>query len=177
MRLRRGFTLLEVLVVLTLTAVLTTAVALSLSSAARRAQAEDVAGRLAHFDRVTRARARRFGQPLALVFDLNRGTVRATADAGEPDTAGDGPSLQLAAGYRVERVLLPGGAAVSGEVTVPVSARGQSPSYAVLLSAQGGRRWFVVAGLTGQMTEASNAQEAEQLFAALGGGGRGDDAR
>ena len=70
---------------------------------------------------------------------------------------------------------------LSGEVRVPVSPRGQTPSYAVLLVERKQKpHWLVFAGLTGQMTEARDATEAEQLFAALGGGAGGaprDDAR
>jgi prepilin-type N-terminal cleavage/methylation domain-containing protein len=176
----QAFTLIEVMVVLVLAAVLTTAVAVALTGPARAAQARDAAERIGAFDRLVREHAKTTGAPQAIVCDLNRGAVRrgetVTEEAGDQEP---GSVLQLPGQFRVERLLLPGGPVLSGEVRVPVSARGQTPSYALLLTErrQPKGHWLVFAGLTGQMTEVRDATEAEQLFAALGPGGLRDDAR
>jgi prepilin-type N-terminal cleavage/methylation domain-containing protein len=176
----RAFTLIEVIVVLVLTALLTTAVAVALTSPARAARARDAAERIDSFDRLVREHAKRAGAAQAIVFDLNRGTVRRGETESEDGIREPGSILQLPGQFRVERLLLPGGPVLSGEVRVPVSPRGQTPSYAVLLVERKQKpHWLVFAGLTGQMTEARDATEVEQLFAALGGAGSAqrDDAR
>lgn len=173
----RAFTLIEVMVVLVLAAVLTTAVAVALTSPARAAQAKDAAERVEAFDRLVREHAKTAGAPQAIVFDLNRGTVRRGETATDETGAQEpGPVLQLPGQFRIERLLLPNGPVLSGEVRVPVSARGQTPSYALLLTERRQQKghWLAFAGLTGQMTEVRDAAEAEQLFAALGGGLRDD---
>ena len=154
----------EMLVVLALTAVLTAAVSLSFRGAARAARADDAAGALASFDRTARDAARRFGRPLELRFDLGRGTVRRAGA-----TAADRVALRLPEGFRVAGLALPGGGAVvaTGEVRVPVSARGQTPSYAArIVGPGGGELWLVTAGLTGNTIRVRDASEIEHIFAA-----------
>ena len=158
----RAFTLLEMLAVLALAAVLTSAAALSLRGVARGARLEDVAGQFVGFDRTARDAARRFGRPLELRFDLGRGTVR---------RAGGGQGampLRLPEGFRVAGLVLPGGAAsAGGEVRVPVSARGQTPSYAARLAgANGEELWVVAAGLTGRTMVVRDADDVRDIFAA-----------
>lgn len=171
----RAFTLLEMLAVLALAAVLTSAVAVSLRGVARGARVEDVAGQFAGFDRTARDAARRFGRPLELRFDLGRGTVR---------RAGGGQAampLRLPEGFRVAGLVLPGGAvAAGGEVRVPVSVRGQTPSYAVRLAGGNGEElWVVAAGLTGRTLVVRDADDVQDIFAAevpasASAGGRAD---
>src|SRR4030095_8616876 len=71
----RAFTLIETLAVITLLAVITAAVAVSLKGAARAASLDDVVGRFIACDRDTPELAPLFAQRVALRFDLNRGTV------------------------------------------------------------------------------------------------------
>ena len=171
-----GFTLIEMVLVIALTAILATAVTLSLTGPRRAAQARDVAEGVAHYDRLAREWSRRFGRPTRLTFHLNRGMVsRAVADGeaagAEEDSAVDRPAaLQLAGGYRIDRVVLAGRSASAGEVSVPCSTGGQTPSYAVLLAGPGGQRqWLVVAGLSGNVLTVNDEREVEDIFAALSG--------
>jgi prepilin-type N-terminal cleavage/methylation domain-containing protein len=144
---RRAFTLIEMMVVLVLAAVLTTAVAVALTSPARAAQARDAAERIESFDRLVREHARTAGMAQAIVFDLNRGTVRRAEAEAQDGIREPGSVLQLPGQFRVERLLLPGGPVVSGEVRVPVSPRGQAPSYAILLTERRQKpHWLVSPG-------------------------------
>jgi hypothetical protein len=74
-----------------------------------------------------------------------------------------GAPLDLPAGpdgVRVERVVTPADDAAGGDVDLRVSARGYSPSYAVLLAGPGGRRqWVLFAGLTGEAGVANDDRE------------------
>jgi hypothetical protein len=179
--------------VLALTAALTAGVAVWLTGAARQAAARDVVGRLAAFDRLAREQARRSGRATWLVFDLNEGTVRRDGGASDEGDGGDDldaatSTLHLPAGFRVVKLVIRGGGGggtlVSGEVPVPLSGRGQSPSYAVMVAGGNQQQWLVVAGLTGRSlsgTDGVDEAEVDQLFAALPGderrGGDGGDAR
>ena len=152
------------LVVLALVAVLTTAVSLSLRTTARAARVEDVLGRLAAFDRTAREAAVRVGEPLELRFDLDRGTVHRAG-------GGEAPApLRLPDAFRVAALALPGRTVTGGEVRVPVSVRGHTPSYAALLDGPGGGagdgRWLVTAGLTGRTVVVINAGDINDIFAA-----------
>jgi type II secretory pathway pseudopilin PulG len=156
------------LVVLALMGVLTAAVSLSLRGTARAARAADVAGRLAGFDRSAREAARRLGRPVELRFDLSRGTVHRAA-GGEAPTP-----LRLPDGFRVTGLALPGGTVGAGEVRVPVSARGQTPSYAARVEgpeAAEGDVWLMAAGLTGRTVVLRDAGEVQDIFRS---GGRAD---
>jgi type II secretory pathway pseudopilin PulG len=164
---------------------LATVAVVSLAGTVRAARAQDAAEQVAFYDRATREWARRFGRTVRLSFDLDRGTVSRAA-AG--DDAGDRPAaLHLASGFRIERVVWPGGSATAGQASVAVSSRGQTPSYAVLLRGNGSkagaeRHWLVVAGLTGRTTAVNDDREVEDLFRTLAGeatadGPTSDDAR
>lgn len=167
----RGFTLIEALAVIALMALLTAAAAVSLRGAARTARIEDVADAFAGFDRGTREFARRFDRTPALRFDLNRGTVSRTGADREPTP------LVLAGDVRVTRVIAGGAVRISGEVALPFSSLGQSPSYAVQLAGPAGERWALFAGLTGQPMVLRNEQDALDILAPAASKAGGPDAR
>ena len=153
----RAFTLIETLAVIALLAILTAAAVVSLSGTRRAARAEDAIERLMAFDRTTRDAARRVGRASGLRFELNRARVGRTNAEGEPTP------LALE-GARVTRVIVRGESIGYGEVVVPFSDRGQSPSYAVLLSAQAGERWVAFAGLTGQAFVVSDERDVQEIL-------------
>jgi prepilin-type N-terminal cleavage/methylation domain-containing protein len=153
----RAFTLIETLAVIVLLAVLTAAAAVSLSATRRAAGAEDAVERLIAFDRTTRDAARRLGRSPALRFELNRGRVSRAID--------DGNATPVAfEGSRVTRVIVRGESVGYGEVVVPFSDRGQSPSYAVLLSGPAGQRWVAFAGLTGQAFVVADERDVQDIL-------------
>jgi type II secretion system protein H len=175
-----GFTLLEMLLVLALGAVLATVAAVSLASSRRAASAKNIAGQVAHFDRLARETARRSGRPVRLTFDLDRGDLRRTL--GDRDDRSDpraGTSaLHLVGGARIAKIVRARESSTAGQVSVPCSARGQTPSYAVLLVGPGAeRQWLVVAGLTGRVSTATDEREVQDIFRTLAGEAQGPDAR
>ena len=166
----RAFTLIEAIVVVTVMALLAAAVTVSLAGAARVASAEDVADAYAAFDRTTREAARRLGRTPELRFELNRGTVSRVDGERSPT------KLALRGGFRVTRVLVRGRDARSGEIAIPISARGQTPTYAVLLAGPNGddERWVVFAGLTGQSTVLRHERDVQDILAAATTGAGAD---
>jgi prepilin-type N-terminal cleavage/methylation domain-containing protein len=170
---RQAFTLLEMIATLALLAVLATIVTVSLAGPRRAARAQDAADEVLNYDRLAREWCRRFGRPGGITFDLDRGTVRRVM-AGERDGSPAPAALHVPGGFRIARLVSPGRSQEAGEVTLPCSARGQTPSYAVLLAGpEGGRQWIVVAGLSGKAVTAGDAREVQAIFQSLSGG---DDA-
>jgi prepilin-type N-terminal cleavage/methylation domain-containing protein len=197
---RSAFTLLEMLIVVALASILATVTAVSFAGAYRSARARDVADQVARYDRLAREASRRFGRPGRLTFDLDQGVVSRTPAAGtapegdEPsgDRGGTTPAaLHLPAGFRIARLVSARTTATAGRVSLPCSTRGQTPSYALsIVGPKGDGSWLIVAGLTGKVQSAIDANEAEDIFRALAGetpdgaapdgvspAGAGDDAR
>jgi hypothetical protein len=149
-------------------------VTVSLAGSFRSARARDVAESLAKSDRLARAYCLRFGQPVRLVFDLDRSTLtRAAADPALDST------LHLPAGVHIGRLVTATSDATSGVIAIPCSSAGQTPSYALLLTTGKEQHWMITAGLTGQISTASDENEVHEIFAALRPGATpiGHDAR
>jgi type II secretion system protein H len=153
----RGFTLIEVMAVIVITAIVTTAVVVSLAGASRAGTVDDVIRRLSLADRQLRLGARRSSKPIALRFDAGDGrVVRETSD-GDSKALLDLPGDVELAGVRTRD-------GVVDRITFAVT--GATPTYAVELRPRGGRpRWVVVAGLTGDVTEASDEKGVDAIFA------------
>jgi prepilin-type N-terminal cleavage/methylation domain-containing protein len=174
---RTGFTLVELTATLLLAALLSAAVAASLAGTRRGALLEDVVARWKAYDEASRVQARLSGEPVRLRIDVDAGRVRRLDEAGASPL---GSALDLPAGaegVRVERVVTAaddpaaGRGATAGEVDVPVSVRGYSPAYAVLLAGPGGRRqWLMFAGLTGEPRTLADEREVVETFRLLRGG-------
>jgi hypothetical protein len=78
--------------------------------------------------------------------------------------------LRLPSGVRIARLMMAGKTitlADYGEVNIPCSAMGLTPSYAVLLASGNDRRWIFVTGLTGQISSMNDEQQVEQVLQAL----------
>jgi type II secretion system protein H len=161
-----AFTLIELMVVIALAALMATLVTVSLTGNLRAARAQDVAQSIATSDRLAREYARHFGRPVRLVFDLSQSTLpRAASDAGD---SSHNSILQLPSGVKIARLVTATTDTTAGQISIPCSGAGQTPSYALLLtSGRGDRHWTITAGLTGQTTTASDENEVRDIFTAL----------
>lgn len=163
---RRGFSLIELALVLAIVAVAAGMVALGARGTLGQLGMETCVDGVTAFDRATRRLATEHDRPLRLVVDLAANRLRRTDAEGR---RGLGEPLRMANGYRVAEVRLPGRRMTSGTVAVSVSARGVTPSYAVRLNGPGGRRrWVAVAGLTGQVWEPEDGDAVQTVFEAVG---------
>jgi prepilin-type N-terminal cleavage/methylation domain-containing protein len=157
----RAFTLIETLAVIALLAIITAAVAVSLSGARRSADLDGVAERFVAYDRGTRDIARRFGGQPSLRFELNQGTARRVD---EVDASANRATPLALGGARVAKLIVRGESVGYGEASVPFSDGGRSPSYAVLLTNKSGQRWVAFAGLTGQAFVLGDERQVQDIL-------------
>ncbi len=163
----RGFTLIEMTAVLVLLGVLAALATLSLASSIRQSRMDDAVAEFAMHDHLIRQRAQQFGSPLSI--DLQLGPANVIRLHG--NSPGDSEILHLPGGVRITRMLM-AGESISrvdyGDVSIPCSAQGLTPSYAVQLAGSGNdRRWIFIAGLTGQATNMNDEQQVEQVLQTL----------
>lgn len=151
-----GFSLVELIAVLVIIAVTTSAVAISLSGHTQRIRVVRLLDRIERLDRDARATARRSHVSAVLRFDDRDGRVTVTqpqagrAGATNRFHTGDGYTLELVAG-------------LSGD-KLAISPKGQSRSYALGVSGpNGGAQWLAVLGLTGQCVRCDSEEAARAL--------------
>ena len=166
----RGFTLIELVLVLLVLAILSSAVVVRLHSPARNAQWEDLLSAVGDYDAMTRARARQQDGAMRLIVDLSGGRLyRAAPDETKPS----GAVLAIRDGRRIERIRLGEETVRRGEVAIACSPQGLTPTYAIrLVDDQGRQAWLLTAGLTGQVTVFNDDETFEQTWQTL----FGDDA-
>jgi len=169
---RVAFTLIEMLVVLALSAILAAIVSVSLIGSYRTARADDVAGRIANYDRLAREYSRRFGRRVRVIFDLSRDTItRAPGEESENSRDNIGGVLHLPSMFHLDRVVTVGGTVTNGQASITCSADGQTPSYAIRLTdAKGTHYWMVTAGLTGKTLQVNDEQEVQDIFRTIDAG-------
>ncbi len=162
---RRGFTLIELTMVLLILAVIAAGATLRVQAPLTTARAGEAVDRIRQFDRLTRAAAYRQDRPLSLIVDLSAGKLERTDEAGR---SVDGGPLQLGGRCKIARVLVRGRQRSAGRVTVPCSRRGLTPSYALAVDIDGRRQWLLFAGLTGEMIQVADETQAQEILAAAG---------
>lgn len=161
----RGFTLIEILVVLVITSLLAAAVTFKLWEPLRVATAADVCEQVETFDHWARTRARHSADPVKLVFEVGRGeAMRKEAIDSTPTQR-----LRLARGWIIERLWVEGQESSSGEVEIELSACGYTPTYAIRLEGpEGVVRWLIVAGMGGDVTKVTDDAQAQTILEAIG---------
>ena len=150
--------------VVVLIAVVSSAVALAFGGSLKKARAIEALDQVRSADAAARQAARRIGTRVRVELDLSSGTLSRTEGA-----ASDRPTFesQLPAGARIDEVRTAERNAYSGRATIDYSPLGISPTYAVRIIAPGVDHWLVFAGLTGQITDASNESEVDAIFAPI----------
>ena len=168
-RVRSGFSLIELLVVLTLIAIVSATAAISLREPYRRARLEHAVDQLVAADQQARGRARRFDRPYRLVYDLDRNEVR-ISDGSPGKTS---PTvLRVGRGVQIDRLLQKGDRQTHGAPWVEVRSQGTTPTYAVRVrTAKDQCAWLFYCGVTGQVTRLDEDSHVEALFEQLGEGG------
>ena len=160
----RGFTLIELALVVLIAAIAAAAVTLRLEGPLRGAQMRDVTEAIVAFDRLTRTHAREHDRPVHLTVDLVRGRLRRTDADGRREL---GAPMTLPPDYRIARLWIRGRTVAETRATIPCGRLGLTPTYALALDGPGRRRQTLVfAGLSGELFRVDDERELEAIFQA-----------
>ncbi len=157
-----AFTLIELAAALVVMALLAAAVTASLYGKESRIRMQDVVSQWKDYENQNREHARRFGKPALLVVDLVQQRVtRLDAATQEKSTA----TLALPQGFAITEIRMRQIAIRSGEVSIPCSSQGRTPTYGVLMTGPDGQssRWLVT-GLTGDILPLTDQEELESAL-------------
>lgn len=159
-----AFTLIEVVAVLVLVGLLATAVSFTFADRHAAVRIEDLADQLVYLDGVTRSYAKRFGRPVAMRIDLNRGQIErlGTSDGGQAKSL-----YAIPKSFSIERIVTGTGSIERGEIIVSYSAQGLTDSYGIVISSDQSRsnRCVLVLGFSGQAIVAQNPEQLEEMLA------------
>ena len=143
-------------------------VALKVSEPLARATLDDLVGAVTEFDALTRRYAREHDRAVRMVVDLGDGSIRRLDENGVELT---GKMLQLPRSIDIARLWIGRTDSTAGTVSIRCSRRGLTPSYAMLLEDDDGRkRWLLIAGLTGTVEQFESDETVENIFEAIRGG-------
>lgn len=168
----RGFSLVEVTVVLAILAIAAGVVVFRMHAPRQAVTMRDVVGRLAWLDRAARVYAREHDRSLRIAIDSSAGRLR-RMDAGDGRPVG--AAVTLPQGWRVGSVRIGPGDASGALASIAVSRLGLTPAYALRIDGpEGQRQWLLVAGLTGEVTLLDDERHVLDILAAVR---HGHDAR
>ena len=165
---RRGFSLIELAVVMAILAIVAGVVVLRMHGPRQAVAMQDVLDRLASLDRLARLHARGHDQPLRIVVDPASGVVRRVE---AKDGQAVGVAVALPPGYRIQSVRVGADDPAGTSASIGVSRHGLSASYAVAIEGPAGqRKWMLIAGLTGEVTVWDDATQVRDILDAIQGG-------
>lgn len=145
---RTGFSLIELVAVLTLMGLIVAALSLNWLTPLRKAQLMESVRKVQSLDHQSRRHAQTRLFKLRMVFDLDQGTLTYVRRS---DHRVDTPMVyQLPVGHRVRKIVTPTGAITEGTFEYWISRYGMSPSLAVQISDGQRKKWICIAGGTGQ---------------------------
>ncbi len=166
---RRGFSLVEMLIVLLILAVVAGAVVLRIGPKPGRAALADITDRVLFFDHNSRVLTRQRGEPINMVFNLAVCSARCEDKNGKRLVEN---SMELPARCSIAKLMTAGRQFTSSSVSIHCSPLGLSPSYAVLLEAGDWRQWVLISGLTGQPTKVQDEKQVKAILQLEAGAGQ-----
>jgi prepilin-type N-terminal cleavage/methylation domain-containing protein len=156
---RRGFTLIEISVVIVLIGLLTAAVVMSFARPVEKVRAKDAVEMLRSLDESVRTQARRSGATAQLVIDLSARTLARRDAAGKVVFEAALPS-----GFEIDRFRSSLEDLSSAEAVVSCSALGLTRTYAVHVTGPGLDEWLVFAGLSGEASIIKDEATLDSIF-------------
>ena len=157
-----AFTLIELLAVIVLLGIISTAAALTFRSSIQSASSTDAINQLKYLDSTARQRAQRFNQPVELIFDLTNATISRREGSKRND---ESFTASLPRGFSIDQINIAGNSIFNGEARVQCSPTALTPSYAVHLIGPNFDQWLLFAGLSGQMTLIKDEATIQDILA------------
>jgi prepilin-type N-terminal cleavage/methylation domain-containing protein len=161
----RGLTLLELLVVITLLGLVAATVTSRIGNSLDQAAMGQAKAQWAFTDAQLRQKARRSGREVALHLEVGTNRLECAFD---PEHHTDRTIRTLARGVTLSRYLSATHEVTHGPLTIHYSEQGTTETFAVELTGQGSiRRWLLMSGLTGQVSEIADETQVRQLLELL----------
>ena len=157
-----GLTLLELLVVIVILGLVTATVTVRLTASLGPAALEQSVAQFGFADKQLRGGARHTARHSRLELEIGASQLVCRFDATAADA---GVNRALSNGVRITKYLSANQELTYGTAAVQYDDRGASESFAIELTAAGDRRrWLLVTGLTGQITEVNNESAAREIL-------------
>ncbi len=155
---RRGLTLMELLVVVTLMGFVAATVTVQLSDRLSQAALGQAVSQWEFSDAQLRLRARQKGRPVTLHIELGTNRLECALN---PDDDAARTVRTLGRGVKLMKFRSATREVTYGRLAIEFTGRGSTETYVVELESRQGKRWVLVAGITGQTSELSNEHEVE----------------
>ncbi len=163
MHTRSGWTLLELVAVMTLLAIVTAGAAFTLRAPLRAGRVQSQIDTVLMADRAARSHARRFGQSARLEFQWAANPTLSVLRG----TSGGQNRLLRRIDSLIE-VQTPASPQTSDKTAIAIDPAGRSPTYAMCFSVPSGdESWVVVAGETGQPIFNLTERDVDELWELL----------
>jgi prepilin-type N-terminal cleavage/methylation domain-containing protein len=159
---RTAFTLIELMVVILILGMITAMASLSLGSAMDRYHLGRAAETLEAFDARARREASRSREGVLAIIRRGTNELILRNEAGPSSLAGSHyhlPRKVTIGEIRMQRKSL-----AAREVTITLSDRGRSPTYAVELKRGTMSRWIVILGISGQVIPVQSEDEVDAIL-------------
>lgn len=158
-----GFSLLELLVVVSILGLLATVASTRIGGNYSRVKVDTAITEIANLDQRARSLACRQREAVVLRIDLTAQRLWAEMDGEETSLP-----IVLPTGVTIDRMLSVREQKSSGTATIRIAKRGGAETYAIrIVGANKSARWLVFAGGSGQPLEMKTNREVEDLFHAI----------
>ncbi len=153
---RRGFTLIELVVVMIVLGLLASIVIFSLRGNVQRRQLTRAVETFQMFDARARRDAMRLGNA-TVTIDKNRGKLTVAARRNEA-------TYKLPSQVTIAEVRSPRGVQRGSKVEFAVGKQGNTPTYAVRFERGDVSQWLVIVGRSGQVVPVANQGEVDAIL-------------
>lgn len=166
---RVGFTLIEIMLVITIIGLIAATVTIRLSSLTRGARFEWAIGHAMSLDASARVYAKTHDRPVALQFELGTNQLQRAFGKSQADRR----ELSLGDSVTIRRLVSQAKDSSSGKATVDYSREGRSQTYAIEIVGHGKSAqsvWLLFVGATGQVERQESEFEVVRLSKATKAG-------